>query len=214
MTNGFFIVFEGPEGSGKSTQLRRLASRLEGAVPDLVVTREPGGTPAGDAIRPVLLSPQLRIDPLTEFLLYSASRAQLVSEVIAPALSRGAMVLSDRFYGASIAYQGYGRGLELPFVEALTARVTQGLKPDLTLLFDLPPKKGLERAARRGAKDRLEQADLAFHERVRAGFLAQAHADESWLVLDAERPEDVLAEEVFALVEERIARARAGTARP
>jgi dTMP kinase len=214
MASGFFIVFEGPEGSGKSTQLRRLAKRLEPLVGDLVVTREPGGTPVGDALRPVLLSPALRIDPLTEFLLYSASRAQLVGEVIAPALQRGAVVLSDRFYGASVAYQGYGRGLALDFIETLTVRVTRGIKPELTLLFDLPPTRGLERAAKRGSKDRLEQADLAFHERVREGFLAQAHSDESWLVLDAERPEDVLAEEVFALVRERIDRARAGAARP
>lgn len=201
---GLFIVFEGPEGSGKSTQLRLLTARLDaiGLVP--VVTREPGGTAVGDAIRQVLLDPELAMTPLCEFLLYSASRAQHVAEVIAPALTAGRLVLSDRFYGASIAYQGYGRGLSLPFIAELTERVTGGLKPDLTLLFDLEPQAGLARIAARGAKDRLEQADLAFHERVRQGFLQQAQQDPSWIVLDATWPQEVLAEAVWEHVKARL----------
>jgi len=201
---GLFIVFEGPEGSGKSTQLRRLAARLSQLGHTPVVTREPGGTPAGDAIRQVLLDPSLTVAPLTELLLYSASRAQHVAEVISPTLAAGRLVISDRFASASIAYQGYGRGLELPFIAELTERVTGGLKPDLTLLFDLDPQRGLGRIAARGSKDRLEQADLAFHQRVREGFLRQAQEDPSWLVLDATLPEEVLAQAVWDCVQARL----------
>lgn len=201
---GLFIVFEGPEGSGKSTQLRRLAARLSQLGHTPVITREPGGTPAGDAIRQVLLDPSLAIAPLTEFLLYSASRAQHVAEVISPALAAGKLVISDRFSSASVAYQGYGRGLELPFIAELTERVTRGLKPDLTLLFDLEPQRGLGRITNRGAKDRLEQADLAFHQRVREGFLQQAQEDPSWIVLDAALPEEALAQAVWDCVNARL----------
>lgn len=201
---GLFIVFEGPEGSGKSTQLRRLAARLSQLGHTPVITREPGGTPAGDAIRQVLLDPSLAIAPLTEFLLYSASRAQHVAEVISPALAAGKLVISDRFASASVAYQGYGRGLELPFITELTERVTRGLKPDLTLLFDLEPQRGLGRITNRGAKDRLEQADLAFHQRVREGFLQQAQEDPSWIVLDAALPEEALAQAVWDCVKARL----------
>lgn len=201
---GLFIVFEGPEGSGKSTQLRHLAARLSQLGHTPVITREPGGTPAGDAIRQVLLDPSLAIAPLTEFLLYSASRAQHVAEVISPALAASKLVISDRFASASVAYQGYGRGLELPFIAELTERVTRGLKPDLTLLFDLDPQRGLGRIASRGAKDRLEQADLAFHQRVREGFLQQAQEDPSWIVLDAALPEEALAQAVWDCVKARL----------
>lgn len=192
---GTFIVFEGPEGAGKSTQVQRLAAALRAAGRNPLVTREPGGTPAGDAIRNVLLDPDLEIGPLAEFLLLSASRAQHVEQVIAPALQAGRVVISDRFAGASSAYQGYGRGLDPDFIAELTSRVTGGLRPDLTLLLDLDPERGLARVASRGSTDRLERADLAFHRRVRAGFLELArHSD--WVVLDAELPEDELAEQV------------------
>jgi len=201
---GLFIVLEGPEGSGKSTQLSHLATRLSQLGREPVITREPGGTPAGDAIRQVLLDPSLTVAPLTEFLLYSASRAQHVAAIIRPALATGRLVISDRFFGASIAYQGYGRGLELAFITELNERVTGGLKPDLTLLFDLEPQRGLGRIAARGSKDRLEQADLAFHQRVREGFLQQSQADPSWIVLDATLPQEVLAEAVWECVEARL----------
>ena len=204
MAKGFFIAFEGPEGSGKSTQIRRLAERLEEVGRDFIVTKEPGGTPAGDAIRTVLLDPSLRIDPLPEFLLYSASRAQHVEEVIKPALKASKLVVSDRFAGASVAYQGHGRGLDLSFIRELTERVTDNLSPNLTLLLDIEPKRGLERVAKRGHKDRLERADLSFHKRVRQGFLEQAKTDESWVVLDAEQPEEVLAEAIWQAVEEHV----------
>ena len=181
-----FVAFEGPEGAGKSTQLRRLAEALKAQGLEPLVTKEPGGTPVGEHVRRVvLLEPDLDINPMTEFLLYSASRAQLVADVLRPALTAGRTVLCDRYTGASVAYQGYGRGLPLGFVRSFSAEVTGGLTPDLTLLFDLEPEVGLARVARRGEKDRLEGADLAFHRRVRAGFLAQAEEDSSWKIIDA-----------------------------
>ena len=201
---GFFIAFEGPEGAGKTTQIGRLAEKLAGRGLAPLITREPGGTPAADAIRQVVLEPAFTIGPLAEFLLYSASRAQHVDEVVRPALERGRIVISDRFAGASVAYQGYGRGLELPFVKSLTERVTSGLRPDLTLLLDLEPEAGLARVAGRGQKDRLERADLSFHRRVRQGFLEQARGDESWVVLDASLDEAALAGRVWAVVGQRL----------
>lgn len=183
---GRFVVFEGPEGAGKSTQVARLAARLRAAGLDPVVTREPGGTPAGDRIRGVLLDPDLRVDAATEFLLYAAARAQHVSEVIGPALAAGRIVLSDRFAAASVAYQGYGRGLDLDWVHDVNARVTAGLRPDVVVLLDLEPSVGLARAAARGRPDRLEAAELAFHLRVRDGFREQARAEpERWRTFDA-----------------------------
>ena len=190
---GVFIAFEGPEGAGKSTQLQRLAETLGAQGLEPLVTKEPGGTPVGEHIRRVvLLEPDLDIDPMTEFLLYSASRAQLVADVLRPALRADRVVLCDRYTGASVAYQGYGRGLPLGFIQGLNAEVTGGLTPDLTLLFDLEPEVGLARVARRGEKDRLEGADLAFHQRVRAGFLAQAEGDSSWKIIDASLGEEAV----------------------
>lgn len=183
---GAFVAFEGPEGGGKSTQLRLLARSLEERGLQPLLTKEPGGTPVGERIREiVLLEPELYITPLTEFLLYTASRAQHVGEVIRPALDAGRLVLCDRFTGASVAYQGYGRGLPLEVIDLFTRQATGGLKPDLTLLFDLEPEVGLARVAQRGQKDRLEQADLSFHRRVREGFLKQAETDPTWVTLDA-----------------------------
>ncbi len=197
------IVFEGPEGAGKSTQVALLAERLRAAGVVLTVTREPGGTPTGDAIRDLLLHADVAIDPLVEFLLYSASRAQHVLEVVRPALDRGDVVLSDRYAGASVAYQGYGRGLDLAFIDDLNHRATGGLRPALTVLLDLDPAEGLRRVAGRGAEDRLEREALAFHQRVREGFLAQAEAEPSWLVLDAAGAPDAIADTVWAAATER-----------
>lgn len=193
---GLFIAFEGPEGGGKSTQIAMLGKHLRSQGIEPLLTREPGGTPAGEAIRQVVLEPALEVAPLTEFLLYSASRAQLVSDVLAPALREGRVVVSDRFSGASVAYQGYGRGLDLTFVEELSSTVTAGLRPDLTVLLDLDPAHGLRRVSARGSSDRLEQADLDFHERVRRGFLAQAKSQD-WLVLDATLAAEELAETIW-----------------
>jgi dTMP kinase len=203
VTGPCLVVFEGPEGAGKSTQVSLFAERLRRAGVPLTVTREPGGTPTGDAIRELLLHADVAIDPLVEFLLYSASRAQHVLEVIRPALGRGEVVLSDRYAGASVAYQGYGRGLDLAFVNDLNRRATGGLRPDLTVLLDLDPEVGLQRVAGRGAEDRLEREALAFHQRVREGFLAQAEADPSWLVIDAGAAPEAVAGAVWKAATER-----------
>jgi dTMP kinase len=197
---GHLFVFEGPEGAGKSTQVARLAARLRAAGFDPLVTREPGGTPAGDRVRSLLLDPDLRVDAMTEFLLYAAARAQHVVELIGPALAEGRVVISDRFTAASVAYQGHGRGLDVAWIHDVNARVSAGLTPDLVLLLDLDPALGLARAATRGRPDRLEAAALDFHLRVRDGFARQAHADpEHWRIFDAT--------EAPATVEARIWRA-------
>jgi dTMP kinase len=203
---GCFIVFEGPEGAGKSTQLKRLAARLAQVGIDPVVTREPGGTAAAEAIRQVLLDPQLAISPLSEFLLYSASRAQHVAELIRPALADGRVVICDRFVASSVAYQGYGRGLELAFIDEVSRRVTGGLMPDLTLLLDIDPAAGLQRIAARGRKDRLEQADMAFHQRVRAGYLEQYQRNGDWRCFDATLSEAALAEAIWQQVSPLLAK--------
>lgn len=199
---GRFIVFEGPEGAGKSTQIARLKAALERRGRQPLITREPGGTRAGEAVRQVLLDPALEIAPLAEFLLYSAARSQHVREVIEPALAQGRDVVSDRFAGASVAYQGYGRGLDLELIHHLNAEATGGLRPDRTLLLDLDSERGLERVAARAARDRLEAAGLDFHERTRAGFLAQAEADPSWVVINADQDEDAVAAEIWGAVED------------
>ncbi len=205
---GLFLVLEGPEGAGKSTLAVRLANRLRerfqavgGHAPDVILTREPGGTPVSDAVRSVLLDPGQQIAPLTEFLLYSASRAQHVEDVILPALVSGAIVVCDRFAASSVAYQGAGRGLDLEFVRSLNARVAAGCEPDLTVLLDVDAGTGLQRIANRGQTDRLERADRAFHERVAASFRRQA-AEGGWQVVDGSQP----AAAVEAQVMERVGR--------
>lgn len=199
-----FVAFEGPEGAGKSTQVARLADRLASTGRDTLATREPGGSLVGDRIRELLLDPRLAIEAVPEFLLYAAARAQHVHETIAPALARGAVVLCDRFAASSVAYQGHGRGLDPSWIGEVNARATSGHLPDLTILLDLPSVSGLARVAARGATDRLERADLAFHERVRRGFLAQAEADPTWTVIDAQEDEDAVARSVWAAVEPRL----------
>lgn len=203
--NGLFLTFEGPEGAGKSTQLARLVSRLSQAGVAHTVTREPGGTPLGTRVREVLLDPELTIDPLPEFLLYSASRAQLVSNVIQPALGRGEIVVCDRYADSSLAYQGSGRGLDETLLLDITRKATGGLKPDLTVLLDLDPAVGLQRAASRGNPDRLERADFAFHQRVRQGFLHLAQTEpHRFLLLDATKNPDELSELIWTAVSARL----------
>ncbi len=186
-----FITFEGIEGCGKTTQLRRLADRLG---PLAVTTREPGGTPIGRAVRQVLLDPANRaMAAETELLLYFADRAQNVAEVIRPALAEGRIVLCDRHVESSLAYQGYGRGLPLAAIRQLAAQATGGLRPDTIVLIDVPVEVGLSRVGRRGAQDRLEREVVAFHERVRAGFAALLAEEPSrWLRLDGAAHEDVV----------------------
>jgi dTMP kinase len=174
---GRFIVFEGGEGSGKTTQSRLLAERLRASGARVTSVREPGGTPAGDDIREILLDPvHAGLDPRAELMLYAASRAEHVAKVIRPRLEAGDVVVCDRFTDSSLAYQGYGRGLPLESVRALNDLATGGLAPDLTVYIDLDPRLGIARAAGRGTADRLEAEEIGFHERVRAGFLELAGA--------------------------------------
>lgn len=204
MPRGALIVLEGPEGSGKSTQVRRLVERLRDTGREVDATREPGGTPAAQRIREVILDADLRVEPLAEFLLYAAARAQHVHERIRPSLRRGAVVVCDRFTASSLAYQAYGRGLDRDFVGDLNERVTGGLRPDLTILLDLPSPQGLRRADARGALDRLERADAGFHERVRHGYLQLAAEAGDWLVVDAQAGEEEVAEAIWAEVAGRL----------
>jgi dTMP kinase len=167
---GLLVVLEGPEGAGKTTQLRRLADWLGAHGRQVVTVREPGGTIVGDEIRRILLDPASDIVPRSEALLFMASRAQLIEREIRPALARGAVVLVDRFFLATYAYQGIGRGLPEAELKVANEVATQGLKPDLTLLMMLPVEAGLSRAVERGERDRMERAELAFHERVAHAF--------------------------------------------
>jgi dTMP kinase len=185
----FFITIEGPDGSGKSTQAQLLADHLKDKGHDVLFTREPGGTQIGDQIRRVIMSlDNKRMIPQAEFLLFSASRAQLVREVIQPKLAAGGVVVCDRFYDSSLAYQGYGHQLDLDQLRSVTQFVTGGLVPDLTLLLDLPSEVGLSRRKEAGLWNRLDDYDLAFHERVRSGYLRLAQADpQRWVVIDATR---------------------------
>jgi dTMP kinase len=189
-----FISFEGIEGSGKSTVMAAVERALRSEGRDVVVTHEPGGTPVGDATREILLHKRdLAIDPLTELMLMNASRAQLVADVIRPALERGADVLCDRYTHSSLAYQGYGRGVALDAVRWVCDAATGGLIPDLTLLIDISYETSRERISARGrGHDRMEREDEAFHRRIREGYLEIARHDERVVRIDGERaPEEV-----------------------
>ncbi len=188
--SGKFITLEGGEGAGKSTVLHAVRDLLTQRSLDVVVTREPGGTPAGEAIRHVLLDPALRgMCAETELLLMFASRAQLVRETIQPALAAGRWVLADRFTDASFAYQGGGRGQPLARIAELENWAAAGLKPDLTLLLDVPVAEGLKRANGRGAADRIEMENAEFFERVRAAYRERAAAQpRRFRLIDASRP--------------------------
>jgi dTMP kinase len=206
---GRFIVFEGGEGAGKSTQVRRLATTLEAYGRAVLVTREPGATPMGKRIRSLVLDPPedgaAPVTPRAEALLYAADRAHHVATVIDPALHRGTIVISDRYVDSSLAYQGAGRTLPPDEIRWLSRWATDGLHPDLVVLLDVDPDEGLRRVADRGGRDRLEGESLAFHRRVRKAFLDLAAADpEHYLVLNAADPIDVIAftvrERVHALL--------------
>ncbi|MGN6242094.1 MAG: dTMP kinase, partial [Motilibacteraceae bacterium] len=197
---GFFVAFEGGEGAGKSTQVRLLADRLRTKGHEVVLTREPGGTPLGQQVRALLLDPASgRIAERSEALLYAADRAHHVETLVRPGLARGAVVVTDRYVDSSLAYQGAGRALPVDDVAALSAWATGGLVPGLTVVLDVPPEIGLTRFAE--APDRLEAEPLEFHRRVREGFLAlAARAPERYLVLDATLPP----EQVAAAIRERL----------
>lgn len=194
-----FITFEGPEGSGKSTQLVLLAGWLRGLGQDVLTTREPGGTAIGDRVRAILLDPACsEMQAETEVLLFSAARAQHVSQVIRPHLTRGGVVLCDRYADSTLAYQGYGRRLNLATLQVITAFATGSLRPDLVVFLDIDAAVGLRRKALHATDDasqwnRMEQEALAYHQRVRAGYLQLAAAEPGrWLLVDASQAVDAV----------------------
>lgn len=201
-----FITFEGIEGCGKTTQLRLLQKRIEGEGYAVEATREPGGTPIGEAIRTILLDPaNMAMHPRTELLLYEAARAQHVEERIRPALDAGRIVLCDRFFDSTTAYQGAGRSLPPEKVAGLHQFAIRGVMPELTLLLDLPVEMGMQRIAGRGERDRLEAEDMSFHDRVRRAFLALAGESPQRIVrIDAAAPPEAVAGEIWAAVAPRL----------
>lgn len=204
--HGMLVAFEGGEGSGKSTQIARLAETLRAEGLDVLVTHEPGATPVGAQIRELLLHNAEPLGPRAEAMLFAADRAHHVDTVINPALAAGKIVLTDRFMDSSLAYQGVGRGLPLDDVRQLSRWATGGLVPHLTVLLDMPPSEGLARVAGRGEADKLERESLDFHERVREAYLSQASSEpERYLILDATDSPDDLAKRVAVAVVNRLA---------
>ncbi|BCQ60492.1 thymidylate kinase [Pseudomonas sp. Boi14] len=207
---GLFITLEGPEGAGKSTNREYLAERLRAAGIEVLLTREPGGTPLAERIRDVLLTPVEEVmNADTELLLVFAARAQHLATVIRPALERGAVVLCDRFTDSTYAYQGAGRGLSLARIAALEDFVQGELRPNLTLVFDLPVDVGLARASARGRLDRFEQEGQAFFQKVREAFLARAAAaPQRYVLVDAAQPLAQVQQSLDSLLPQLLERAR------
>ncbi|HEX2903422.1 MAG TPA: dTMP kinase [Jatrophihabitans sp.] len=206
MPTPLFIAFEGGEGSGKSSQIARLAAQLRSEGHQVFATHEPGATSVGRAIRELVLESDERIAPRSEALLFAADRAHHVETELQPQLRSGAIVLCDRYVDSSIAYQGAGRTLSTSEVARLSEWATGGLRPDLTVLLDISPELGLARAEKRRGFDRLEREQHDFHDRVRQGFLRLAQAEpDRYLVLDATRSIDELAAEIAAEVRARLA---------
>ncbi len=203
MTHGYpgtFLTLEGPEGAGKTTQVKLLASKLEAAGIPHLITRDPGGTPLGKQIRRALLTPGNPVSPMAELLLYSADRAQHVDELIIPALKEGKLVICDRYTDSTVAYQGYGRSLDLNLISQLNAMSTQGLTPELTILFDLESEKGLGRL-HPGGHDRMEREAIEFHHRVRQGYLELVKKEpQRWQVIDASKALSAVQEELKTII--------------
>lgn len=200
-----FITFEGIEGCGKTTQIKRLVKRLHGYGIPLLTTLEPGGTRIGKNIRQMLLdSDNNTLSPLTELILYAADRAQHVEEVIKPALDQGKWVISDRFFDATVAYQGFARRQDMELITALNEKVTKGIKPDITFLLDCPVEMGLDRALRRNRElsqenqDRFERERYDFHQDVKRGYLELAHKNrDRFMVIDATLKEEDVEHKIF-----------------
>lgn len=197
---GLFITFEGPDGAGKTTQVQAIVEALQKQGYDVLVTREPGGTPISDKIREIILSPtHEEMADATEVLLYAASRAQHVHEVIKPAIESGKIVICDRYVDASVAYQGYGLGVPTQKVSHINRFATGGLTPDRTYLLDVPVQEGKSRLLARTGLDRIEQKGEAYHERVRAGFHELAEQNpERFRIVDAARSIDEVTQEILA----------------
>ena len=207
---GKLIVFEGCEGAGKTTQMQRLIHWIQVSCfrkVNLVATREPGGTELGKGLRHLLLKqdPEEFVSEIAELLMYAADRAQHVETCLKPELSKGTIVLCDRFTDSTIAYQGYGRNLNLNLIEQLNEIATGGLQSDLTLWLDINVEVGLARVKSRGEFDRIEQADLKFHKRVQQGFADLAESNKSRIVrINGDRPEDAIAHEIQAIVTRKL----------
>jgi dTMP kinase len=198
-----FITLEGPEGSGKTSQIPALAVHIRSLGHDVLLTREPGGTLIGDQIRNVLVSLENKaLTPQAETLLFLAARAQLVREIILPALARGVVVLSDRYADATLAYQGYGHGVDLDVLKQLLAFATGGLQPDLKILLDIGVENGLRRKTDCGEWNRLDAYSVAFHERVRAGYHSLVALEpEKWVVIDAGKEREFVQADLRKAVE-------------
>ncbi|MEE8163577.1 MAG: dTMP kinase, partial [Anaerolineae bacterium] len=206
-----FITFEGPEGSGKTTQIELLSEYLEEKGYPVLATREPGGTSIGDQVRAILLDPQnTEMLPASEALLFSSARAQIVNRVIRPHLAQGGIVLCDRYADSTLAYQGYGHGLDLEMLHTITALATEELKPDLTIYLDIDVEEGLRRklAAHKAGKtewNRMDRQETAFHRRVRDGYLQMAAREpDRWLVIDATQPLEAIQALIRARVEAKL----------
>lgn len=206
MTPGLFISFEGSDGSGKSTQATLLAEGLRRNGYRVEETREPGGTPVGERIRQILLDPSSpRPSPLSMAFLLSASRAQLVADVIAPSLARGNIVICDRYADSTLAYQSYGLGLDPQVVREITAIATNGVQPDVSIYVDVPTEVGLRRIAARGKPDRLDGEALLFHENVREGYQQIIREDpERWVVVDGTQPIETVHQEIVRATLQRL----------
>ncbi len=201
---GFFITFEGIEGSGKSTLAHFLKDRLEALGFEVVMTREPGGTPVGERIREILLTPGLSIEPWSEVFLLLAARYENTRTVILPALQNGKIVLCDRYDDSTMAYQGFGRGLPLRLLSRINKFATLGIKPNLTFLLDLPPLSGLQRKSI-DERTRFEEEQVLFHERIREGYLKLARrARKRFVVLDAQKAPEELADQAFLITLQRL----------
>ncbi len=201
---GTFVTLEGPEGAGKTTQLKQLSKQLDILGIDHIVTRDPGGTPLGRQIRRILLNPENPVNPMTELLLYQADRAQHVGEVIMPALKEGKLVLCDRYTDSTMAYQGYARGIDFAVIEDLNQVATGGLKPELTILFDLESSEGLSRL-HPGGHDRLEREAIEFHHKVRDGYHQLAKKEpERWKTIDASKPMTTVQTELRRVLTEQL----------
>ena len=202
---GCFITFEGTEGCGKSTHIKKLARRLEADGHTVRTLREPGGTESGESIRQLLKHGPQELTAEAELLLMNASRAQLVREVIRPAIAAGEIVLCDRFYDSTTVYQGTGRGLDAAQVQAVIGFAVGDTRPDLTLLLQIPLKTSEERRARRSETDRFEQADRTFFERIEAGYTALAAAEPDRIrVIEADQPLDTVAAAIWRIVNDRL----------
>ncbi|HPB40183.1 MAG TPA: dTMP kinase [Flexilinea sp.] len=202
-----FITFEGPDGSGKTTQVKRIGRKLIEKGFDIVYTREPGGTEISDQVREILMNMKNKqMCPRTEILLFCAARAQLVEEVIRPALQSGKIVISDRYADSTLAYQGYGHGFEQETLKQLLNFATGNLWPDLTFLLDIPAEKGLRRRINNQEEwNRMDDYQLAFHERVRNGYHQLAAADaQRWEIIDADQSEEAVENEIMQRLARRL----------